>query len=145
MPDKFAIYNDYARRVLTLAQEESMRMNHSYIGSEHILLGLIRDEGRAGQILHELNVILSETRSTIERTIGRGEPLESGTIITLTPRAKKILNLTSEEARNRNHDYIGSEHLLVALLVEGEGIGDGILQGKNITLEQIVNKAFGTA
>lgn len=143
MPDKFAVYNDHARRVLTLAQEEAMRMHHSYIGTEHILLGLVRDEGRAGQILHQLNVGLNETRTAIENRIGRGEPLASGTIITLTPRAKKLLNLTSEEARNRNHDYVGSEHILVALLTEGEGIGAGILQGKKITLDQIVNKAFG--
>ncbi|HWO73692.1 MAG TPA: Clp protease N-terminal domain-containing protein, partial [Dehalococcoidia bacterium] len=128
MADRFDKFTERARRVLTLAQEEAQRFNHNYIGTEHLLLGLVREgDGVAAKVLNSLGVELSKVRSAVEFIIGRGEKSPSGEI-GLTPRAKKVIELAVEEARRLNHSYIGTEHLLLGLVREGEGIAFGVLE-----------------
>ncbi|MEE3248394.1 MAG: ATP-dependent Clp protease ATP-binding subunit, partial [Chloroflexota bacterium] len=125
------------RRVLSLAQEEAQRFNHNYIGTEHILLGLVREtEGVAARVLSSLSVDLSKVRSAVEFIIGRGEKPAQGEI-GLTPRAKKVVELAVDEARRMNHTYIGTEHLLIGLLREGEGVAAGVLESLGVTLDKV--------
>jgi len=133
---RFEKYTERARRVLmTFAQEEAQRFNHSYIGTEHILLGLVREEeGIAAKVLSNLGVELNKVRSAVEFIIGRGERIVSGEI-GLTPRAKKAIELALDEARRLSHNYIGTEHLLLGLLREGEGVAAGVLESLGISLE----------
>src|SRR6478752_7419703 len=120
MSDRFEKFTERARKVLTLAQEEAQRFNHNYIGTEHLLLGLVREgDGVAAKVLNNLGVELSKVRSAVEFIIGRGEKSVAGEI-GLTPRAKKVIELAVEEARRLNHSYIGTEHLLLGL-VRGRG------------------------
>jgi len=136
MVNRFEKFSERARRVLTLAQEEAEHFNHSYIGTEHILLGLVReDEGVAAKALANLGVGLSKLRSAVEFTMGRGEKKSSGEI-GLTPRAKRVIELAIDEARHLGHNYIGTEHLLLGLLREGGGVATGILDSFGITLER---------
>jgi len=136
MASRFEKFSERARRVLTLAQEEARRLNHSYIGTEHILLGLVREEeGVATKVLVNLGVSLSKVRSAVEFIIGHGEKSGSGEI-GLTPRAKKVIELAIDEARHLGHNYIGTEHLLLGLLREGEGVAAGVLDSLGITLER---------
>ncbi len=136
MASRFEKFTERARRVLTLAQEEAQHFNHSYIGTEHILLGLVREEGGvAARILGNLGVGLSKVRSAVEFIIGHGE--KPGTSdIGLTPRAKRVIELAIDEARHLSHSYIGTEHLLLGLLREGEGIAAGVLDSFGVTLER---------
>src|SRR5580765_7809302 len=128
MADRFDKFTERARKVLSLAQEEAQRFNHNYIGTEHLLLGLVREgDGVAAKVLNNLGVELSKVRSAVEFIIGRGEKSISGEI-GLTPRAKKVIELAVEEARRLNHSYIGTEHLLLGLVREGEGIAFGVLE-----------------
>src|SRR6187399_668182 len=137
MAEKFDKFTDRARRVLTLAQEEAQRFNHNYIGTEHLLLGLVREgDGVAAKVLNNLGVELSKVRSAVEFIIGRGEKSVSGEI-GLTPRAKKVIELAVEEARRLNHSYIGTEHLLLGLVREGEGIAFGVLESLGVSLERV--------
>jgi len=123
--------------VLSLAQEEAQRFNHNYIGTEHILLGLVREtEGVAARVLSGLGVDLSKIRSAVEFIIGRGEKPTQGEI-GLTPRAKKVVELAVDEARRMNHTYIGTEHLLIGLLREGEGVAAGVLESLGVSLEKV--------
>ncbi len=136
MASRFEKFTERARRVLTLAQEEAQHFNHSYIGTEHILLGLVREEeGVAAKVLTNLGVGLSKVRSAVEFIIGRGEKPSSGEI-GLTPRAKRVIELAIDEARHLGHNYIGTEHILLGLLREGEGIAAGVLDSLGITLER---------
>ncbi|MEE9285812.1 MAG: ATP-dependent Clp protease ATP-binding subunit [Dehalococcoidia bacterium] len=137
MASRFEKFSERARRVLSLAQEEAQRFNHNYIGTEHILLGLVREtEGVAARVLSNLGVELSKVRSAVEFIIGRGEKSVAGEI-GLTPRAKKVIELAVDEARRLNHSYIGTEHLLIGLLREGEGVAAGVLESLAVTLEKI--------
>ena len=137
MADRFDKFTERARRVLTLAQEEAQRFNHNYIGTEHLLLGLVREgDGVAAKVLNNLGVELSKVRSAVEFIIGRGEKSISGEI-GLTPRAKKVIELAVEEARRLNHSYIGTEHLLLGLVREGEGIAFGVLESLGVSLERV--------
>ena len=136
MASRFEKFSERARRVLTLAQEEARHLNHSYIGTEHILLGLVREEeGVATKVLVNLGVSLNKVRSAVEFIIGHGEKSSSGEI-GLTPRAKKVIELAIDEARHLGHNYIGTEHLLLGLLREGEGVAAGVLDSLGITLER---------
>jgi ATP-dependent Clp protease ATP-binding subunit ClpC len=136
MASRFEKFTERARRVLTLAQEEAQHFNHSYIGTEHILLGLVREEeGVAAKVLGNLGVGLSKVRSAVEFIIGHGEK-PSTSEIGLTPRAKRVIELAIDEARHLSHSYIGTEHLLLGLLREGEGIAAGVLDSFGITLER---------
>jgi ATP-dependent Clp protease ATP-binding subunit ClpC len=136
MASRFEKFSERARRVLTLAQEEAQNFNHSYIGTEHILLGLLReDEGVGAKVLANLGVSLSKARSAVEFIIGRGEKPTTGEI-GLTPRAKRVIELAIDEARHLGHNYIGTEHLLLGLLREGEVVAADVLDSFGITLEQ---------
>ena len=137
MPSRFEKFSERARRVLSLAQEEAQRFNHNYIGTEHILLGLVREtEGVAARVLLNLNVELVKVRSAVEFIIGRGERPTPGEI-GLTPRAKKVIELAVDEARRLNHHYIGTEHLLIGLMREGEGVAAGVLESLGVGLEKV--------
>ncbi len=137
MADRFDKFTERARRVLTLAQEEAQRFNHNYIGTEHLLLGLVREgDGVAAKVLSNLGVELNKVRSAVEFIIGRGDRSTSGEI-GLTPRAKKVIELAVDEARRLNHSYIGTEHLLLGLVREGEGIAAGVLESLGVNLERV--------
>ena len=128
MASRFEKFSERARRVLSLAQEEAQHFNHNYIGTEHVLLGLVREpEGNGTRVLVSMGVDLSKIRSSVEFIIGRGEkPIEGD--VGLTPRAKKVIELAVDEAREMSHQYIGTEHLLIGLLREGEGVAAGVLE-----------------
>ena len=137
MADRFDKFTERARRVLTLAQEEAQRFNHNYIGTEHLLLGLVREgDGVAAKVLSNLGVELSKVRSAVEFIIGRGDTRTSGEI-GLTPRAKKVIELAVDEARRLSHHYIGTEHLLLGLVREGEGIAASVLESLGVNLERV--------
>ncbi|MGB4863320.1 MAG: ATP-dependent Clp protease ATP-binding subunit [Tepidiformaceae bacterium] len=137
MADRFDKFTERARRVLTLAQEEAHRFNHNYIGTEHILLGLVREgDGVAAKVLANLGVELNKVRSAVEFIIGRGDRTVLGEI-GLTPRAKKVIELAVDEARRLSHSYIGTEHLLLGLVREGEGIAAGVLESLGVNLERV--------
>ncbi len=137
MADRFVKFTERARKVLTLAQEEAQRFNHNYIGTEHLLLGLIREgDGVAAHVLANMGVELSKVRTEVERIIGQGDRMAAGEI-GLTPRAKKVIELTIDEARRLNHDYIGTEHLLLGLVREGEGIAANVLEGLGVGLDKV--------
>ena len=136
MASRFEKFSERARRVLTLAQEEAQHLNHNYIGTEHILLGLVREEeGVAAKVLANLGVGLNKVRASVEFIIGRGEKSSAGET-GLTPRARRVIELAIDEARYLGHNYIGTEHLLLGLLREGEGIAAGVLDSFGITLER---------
>ena len=135
--DRFDKFTERARRVLNLAQEEAQRFQHNYIGTEHLLLGLVREgEGVAAKVLNNLGVDLNKVRSTVEFIIGRGDRIILGEI-GLTPRAKKVIELAVDEARRLNHHYIGTEHLLLGLVREGEGIASGVLESLGVNLDRV--------
>ncbi len=137
MADKFEKFTERARKVLTLAQEEAHRFNHNYIGTEHLLLGLVREgDGVAARVLANMGVQLPKVRSAVEFIIGRGDSMIVGEI-GLTPRAKKVIELAVDEARRLNHHYIGTEHLLLGLVREGEGIAAGVLESLGVNLEKV--------
>jgi len=135
--DRFDRFTDRARKVLTLAQDEAQRFNHNYIGTEHLLLGLVREgEGVAAKVLENLNVELAKVRQAVEFIIGRGERPVLGEI-GLTPRAKKVIELAIDEARRLGHNYIGTEHLLLGLVREEGGIASGVLESLGVSLEKV--------
>ena len=137
MASRFEKFSERARRVLSLAQEEAQRFNHNYISTEHILLGLVREsDGVAARVLSNLGVELNKVRSAVDFIIGRGEKSASGEI-GLTPRAKKVIELAVDEARRLNHHYIGTEHLLIALMREGEGVAAGVLESLGVNLDSV--------
>ncbi len=136
MASRFEKFSERARRVLSLAQEEAQRFNHNYIGTEHILLGLVREtDGVAARVLNSLNVELPKVRSAVEFIIGRGERPSPGDM-GLTPRAKKVIELAVDEARRLSHHYIGTEHILIGIMREGEGVAAGVLESLGVTLEK---------
>src|SRR5215472_15205235 len=115
---RFDKFTERARKVLSLAQEEAQRFQHNYIGTEHLLLGLIRErEGVAARVLTNLGVELKQVRESVETIISPGDRAVLGEI-GLTPRAKKVIEISVDEARRLNHHYIGTEHLLVGLVLE---------------------------
>src|SRR5215217_252450 len=123
----FERFTDRARRVVVLAQEEARMLSHNYIGTEHILLGLIHEgEGVAGKALESLGISLEAVRSQVEEIIGQGQQAPSGHI-PFTPRAKKVLELSLREALQLGHNYIGTEHILLGLIREGEGVAAQVL------------------
>jgi len=137
MADRFEKFTERARKTLQLAQEEAQRFNHNYIGTEHILLGLVREgDGVAARVLNNLGIELNKVRSAVEFIIGRGDRMVMGEI-GLTPRAKRVIELAVDEARRLNHHYIGTEHLLLGLVREGEGIAAGVLESLGVSLEKV--------
>jgi Clp amino terminal domain, pathogenicity island component len=133
----FERFTDRARRVVVLAQEEARHLDHNYIGTEHILLGLIHEgEGVAAEALERMGVSLEAVRAEVERIIGRGSETPSGPI-PFTPRAKKVLELSLREALQLGHNYIGSEHILLGLIREGDSVAAEVLIGLGADLGRV--------
>jgi ATP-dependent Clp protease ATP-binding subunit ClpC len=133
----FERFTDRARRVVVLAQEESRMLNHNYIGTEHILLGLIHEgENVAAAALESLGISLEAVRAKVEEIIGRGQSPALGHI-PFTPRAKKVLELALREALQLGHNYIGPEHILLGLVREGEGVAAQVLQSEGADLNRV--------
>jgi ATP-dependent Clp protease ATP-binding subunit ClpC len=133
----FERFTDRARRVVVLAQEEARMLNHNYIGTEHILLGLIHEgEGVAAKALDSLNINLDAVRQQVEEIIGQGQAAPTGHI-PFTPRAKKVLELSLREALQLGHNYIGTEHILLGLIREGEGVAAQVLQKLGADLNRV--------
>jgi len=140
MSDKLDKFTKRARRVLTFAQEEAVRLNHNYIGTEHLLLGLIREEeGMAAKVLRELGVDQNRVRQIVEDIVGRGQAT-AGARLSLTPRTKRVIELAVDEARRLGHHYIGTEHLLLGLVREGDGIAVNVLKSLNINPDKVRNQ-----
>jgi ATP-dependent Clp protease ATP-binding subunit ClpC len=140
--DRFDRFTERARKVLSLAQEEAQRFKHNYIGTEHLLLGLIREEeGVGARVLNSLGADADKVRKAIEFIIGRGDRIVLGEV-GLTPRSKKVIELAVDEARSLGHHYIGTEHLLLGLLREGEGIAAGVLESLGIKLDMARQKTL---
>ena len=134
---RFDRFNDEAKQTLRLAHEEAQRFNHNYIGTEHLLLGLVRQEtSLASQILQSLGVQLEKVRGAVEFIIGRGDRLVLGEI-GLTPRSKKVIELAIDEAQRMDQKEIGPEHILLGLVREGEGIAAGVLESLSINLQRV--------
>jgi len=134
----FGKFTERARRVIAMAESEAKKLNHNYVGTEHILLGLVKEKkGIAGKVLsEEANLKENQIIDVIKSIIGKGKTKVDGTI-GLTPRSKKVLNLSMEEARKLNHNYIGTEHILLGLIAEGEGVAIRILQEVGVDLEKV--------
>jgi ATP-dependent Clp protease ATP-binding subunit ClpA len=133
----FDRFSDGAKKVLTLAQEEAERSHHSYIGTEHLLLGLLRqEEGVAAKALNNLGVKIGAVRSTIESVLGRNQRIIIQQIIP-TNRVKNVIEISFEEARRMGNNYVGTEHLLLGLLIEGEGVAAHVLQDLGANLEKV--------
>src|SRR5262245_42249860 len=125
----FERFTDRARRVVVLAQEEARLLNHNYIGTEHLLLGLIHEgEGVAAKALEGLGISLEAARARVEESIGQGQRTPTGHI-PFTPRAKKVLELSLREALQLGHNYMGTEHIVLGILREGEGVAAQVLAG----------------
>jgi ATP-dependent Clp protease ATP-binding subunit ClpA len=139
----FERFTDRARRVVVLAQEEARMLNHDYIGTEHILLGLIHEgKGVAAEALDSMGISLAGVRDEVESMIGRGKAAPTGHI-PFTPRAKKVLELSLREALQLGHDYIGTEHILLGLIREGEGVAAQVLQKLGADLDRVRHKVVG--
>jgi ATP-dependent Clp protease ATP-binding subunit ClpC len=133
----FERFTDRARRVVVLAQEEARMLNHNYIGTEHILLGLIHEgEGVAAKALESMNISLQAVRDQVQEIIGKGQTAPAGHI-PFTPRAKKVLELSLREALQLGHNYIGTEHILLGLIREGEGVAAQVLQKLGADLNRV--------
>jgi ATP-dependent Clp protease ATP-binding subunit ClpC len=139
----FNRFTERARKVIILAKEEAKRFNHDYIGTEHILLGLIREgEGVAATVLEKMGVSLENIRIEIEKLVQPGPATQIIGDLPFTPRAKKALELAAEEARSLGHNYIGTEHLLLGLIREEEGVASQVLLNLNLDLSTVRNKVM---
>ena len=131
-------FTERAQRVILIAQEEAKRLNHDYVGTEHILLGLIAlGEGVAAQVLANLGVDLRRVRSEIEKIVGTGDNVMLLGEIPFTPRAKKVLEYAVEEAQHMGHSYVGTEHLLLGLIREEEGVAARVLENLGLRLDVV--------
>lgn len=141
----FDRFNDRAKRVIALAQDEAIRFNHNYIGVEHVLLGLVREgEGVGARVLDSMGVELSKVRTAIEFTIGRGDSTTTPSEITLSPRTKKVFELAIDEARKLGHSHIGTEHLLLGVVREGGSVATGVLESLGVELERVRHQVIAT-
>jgi ATP-dependent Clp protease ATP-binding subunit ClpC len=133
----FERYTDQARQVIVLSEEEAKRLGHPHVGTEHILLGLIRDgTGVAARALQALRVELDATRAQVQQ-IRRATPAPPAGQIPFTPRAKTVLELASREAQDLSHDYIGTEHILLGLMREADGAGAQVLRGSGVEFADV--------
>ena len=139
----FSRYTERAQRVIVLAQDEARRLNYDYVGTEHLLLGLIREgEGIAAKALQSLGIQLEQVRAEVEKMIGKGSASTRGEI-GFTPRAKKVMvELAIEEARLLGHNYVGTEHILLGLIREGEGVAAQVLQNLGADLDRVRNQVI---
>ena len=132
----FRRFTERAQKVVVLSQEEARRLGHNVVGTEHILLGLAAEgEGVAARALQNMDISLEKVRSEVEKVIGRGDGTPQGQI-GFTPRAKRVLELAFDEARQLGHTYIGTEHILLGLIREGEGVAAQVLQESGRRLGQ---------
>jgi len=133
----FERFTDRARRVVVMAQEEARTLNHNFVGTEHILLGLLREgEGIAAKALESLGISLDAVRQRVEEIIGHGEHTPSGSI-PFTPGAKRTLELSLTEAVQLGHEYVGTEHILLGLIREGEGVAAQVLVKQGADLDRV--------
>ena len=138
----FERFTDRARRVVVLAQDEARMLNHAHIGTEHLLLGLVHEgQGVAARALEALGISLEAVRREVEETIGRGEQAPGGHI-PFTPQAKKVLELSLRESTQLGHQYIGTEHILLGLLHEGEGVAARVLVKMGTDLDRVRQKVI---
>src|SRR5262245_42669224 len=136
--DMFDRFTDRARKVMGLARQEAQRFNHDYIGTEHILLGLVQEgSGVAASVLKNLDIDLKKIRHEVEKLVSTGTTMGAMGQLPFTPRAKKVLELSLEEASNLGHTYIGTEHLLLGLIRENEGIAAQVLRNLKVKLEDV--------
>jgi ATP-dependent Clp protease ATP-binding subunit ClpA len=139
----FERFTDRARRVVVLAQEEARLLNHNYVGTEHLLLGLIHEgQGVAAKALELLGIRLEAVRAQVEEIVGRGQQAPTGHI-PFTPRAKKVLELSLREAKQLGHNYIGTEHILLGLIREGEGVAAHVLARLGADLSRARGQVIG--
>ncbi|MDA9840784.1 NDP-hexose 4-ketoreductase, partial [Rubripirellula sp.] len=131
-------FTDRARKVMQLANQEAQRFNHEYIGTEHILLGLVKEgSGVAANVLKNLEVDLRKIRLEVEKLVQSGPEMVTVGKLPQTPRAKKVIEYSMEEARNLNHSYVGTEHILLGLLREQEGVAAQVLMNLGLKLEDV--------
>src|SRR5687767_13689195 len=131
-------FTDRARKVMQLANQEAQRFNHEYIGTEHILLGLVKEgSGVAANVLKNLDVDLRKIRLEVEKLVQSGPEMVTMDKLPQTPRAKKVIEYSMEEARNLNHNYVGTEHILLGLLREQEGVAAQVLMYLGLKLEDV--------
>ena len=136
----FERFTERARQVIVLSQDEARELKHNYIGTEHILLGVIREEeGLAARVMDSFDVTLEDVRFEVKKRIGTGDEATSGQI-PFTPRAKKVLELALREALSLGHNYVGTEHLLLGLVRENQGVAATILQDFDISAEMVRNE-----
>src|SRR5205814_9105652 len=129
---------DRARKVMQLANQEAQRFNHEYIGTEHLLLGLVKEgSGVAANVLKNLDIDLRKIRLEVEKIVQSGPDMVTIGKLPQTPKAKKVLEYAMEEARNLNHNYVGTEHLLLGLLREQEGVAAQVLMNLGLKLEDV--------
>ena len=135
--DKFDKFTPRSRKVFSMAQEEAQGLQHNYIGTEHLLLGLVREnEGGVAKLLNNLGLDIDKARGTVQFIIGRGDRIVLGEI-GLTPHAKQAIELAIDEAQGLNHEYIEPEHILLGIIDEAGGIAVGVLESLNVNLEQL--------
>lgn len=134
----FERFTERARKVMALANQEAQRFNHEYIGTEHILLGLVKEgSGVGANVLKNLGVDLHKVRVEVEKLVKAGPDMVTMGKLPTTPRAKKVTEYAIEEARNLNHNYIGTEHLLLGLLREHDGVAAQVLMNLGLKLEEV--------
>ena len=134
----FERFTDRARKVMALANQEAQRFNHEYIGTEHVLLGLVKEgSGVGANVLKNLEVDLRKVRLEVERLVRAGPEMVTMGKLPQTPRAKKVIEYAIEEARNLNHNYVGTEHLLLGLLREHDGVAAQVLMNLSLKLEEV--------
>src|SRR5579875_3062789 len=134
----FERFTDRARKVMALANQEAQRFNHEYIGTEHILLGLVKEgSGVAANVLKNLDIDLRKVRLEVEKLVKSGPDMVTMGKLPQTPRAKKVIEYAIEEARNLNHNYVGTEHLLLGLLREHDGVAAQVLMNLGLKLEEV--------
>jgi ATP-dependent Clp protease ATP-binding subunit ClpA len=139
----FQRFTERARQVVVLAQGEAVALKHNYIGTEHLLLGLLREEeGLAARVLEGLDITVEEVRAQVMRIIGQGDEPPAGGMIPFTPRAKKVLELALREAMALGHNYIGTEHILLGVVRENEGVAARILLDFDADAEKIRNEVI---
>ena len=134
----FERFTDRARKVMALANQEAQRFNHEYIGTEHILLGLVKEgSGVGATVLKNLDVDIKKLRLEVEKLVKSGPDMVTMGKLPHTPRAKKVIEYAIEEARSLNHNYVGTEHLLLGLLRETEGIAAQVMMNLGLRLEDV--------
>ena len=136
-------FTDRARKVMQLAKQEAQRFNHEYIGTEHILLGLVKEgSGVAANVLKNLDVDLRKIRNEVEKIVQPGPDIVTMGRLPQTPRAKKVIEYSMQEARNFNHNYVGTEHMLLGLLLESEGVASMVLKNLGVMPDIVRNEVM---